>query len=78
MIYARRLFSDWRTRGVVIDHVNELGWEISEEKDNQVVKRLWLRDWHRVENTMMRFTFTAMELERAGWTEIQAPASSVV
>jgi hypothetical protein len=78
MIFAKRFRSEDHTRSFVVDGVDDRGWEVREEQDNQVVKRTWLRDWHRVEHAMMRFGIAAMKLQRAGWTEIQTPASSVV
>jgi hypothetical protein len=31
---------------------------------------MWMSDWHRVENAMMRFGLEAMQLQRAGWVEV--------
>ena len=46
------------------------GWEVREEVDKRIVKRTWMRDWHRVENAMMRFALEATQLQRAGWVEV--------
>lgn len=78
MIFAKRLFSGGHTKEFVVDEAQEFGWEVREEEDNQVVKRTWLHDWHRVENAMMRFALQATQLESSGWTEVHTPASSVV
>ena len=78
MIFAKRLRSQDHTRAFVVNSADERGWEVLEEEDNQVVKRAWLHDWHRVENAMMRFGIKTIQLQSAGWTEVQAPASSVV
>jgi hypothetical protein len=78
MIFAKFFRSQDHTRSFVVDKASDEGWEVREEQDNQVVKRTWLHDWHRVENAMMRFALQAMQLQSAGWTEVQAPASSVV
>ena len=78
MIFAKRLFSGGHTREFVVDHAKENGWEVREAQDNHVVKRSWLHDWHRVENTMTRFAIETTQLERDGWIELQGPASSVV
>ena len=32
------------------------GWEILEERDNRVVRRVHCSDWHRVERTIGMFT----------------------
>ena len=78
MIFARRFRSQDHTRSFTVNKPDERGWEVREEQDNTVVKSTWLHDWHRVENAMMRFALQAMQLQSAGWTEIQTPASSVV
>ena len=78
MIFVKRLFSGGHTREFVVDNTDENGWEVREAQDNRVVKRSWLHDWERVENTMTRFAIEAMQLERDGWVELQNPASSIV
>lgn len=78
MIFAKRFRSQDHTRSFVVDKADERGWEVREEQDDEIVKRTWVYDWHRVENAMMRFALEAMQLQRAGWVEIQAPASTVV
>ena len=78
MIFAKFFRSQNHTRGFVVDNAGDRGWEVREEQDNEVVKRTWLHDWHRVENAMMCFALEAMQLRSAGWIEVQAPASSVV
>jgi hypothetical protein len=78
MIFTKRFRSQDHTRVFVVGNADERGWDVRVEEDNEVVKRTWLHDWHRVENAMMRFAIQAMQLQRAGWTEVHAPASSVV
>jgi len=78
MIFAKRFQSDDHTRSFVVDEADERGWEVREEQDEEIVRRAWLHDWHRVENAMMRFALQAVRLQDAGWTEVQTPASSVV
>jgi hypothetical protein len=70
MIFSRRLRSEEHTREFVVDHADERGWEVREEQDQRIVKRTWMRDWHRVETAMMRFGLEAMQLQRAGWVEV--------
>ena len=69
MVFAKRLVSDGHTREFVVDNPNDNGWEVREAEDNQVVKRSWLHDWHRVESAMMRFAIQTTELQSAGWEE---------
>jgi hypothetical protein len=78
MVFVKRFRSQDHTRSFVVANADARGWEVREEEDNQVVKRTWLHDWHRVENAMMRFALEAIQLRSAGWTEVQMPASSVV
>ena len=40
---------------------------------SRVVKRIWMHDWHHVENAMMRFALEATQLQRAGWVEVSNP-----
>jgi hypothetical protein len=78
MIFAKRLRSQNHTRSFVVDNADARGWEVREEEDNEVVKRARMHDWRRVETAMMKFGIEAMQLQSAGWTEVQAPATSVV
>jgi len=78
MIFAKRFRSQDHTRAFVVGNADERGWEVREEEDNEIVRRAWLHDWHRVENAMMRFAIQSTQLESAGWTEVHLPASSVV
>jgi hypothetical protein len=78
MLFAKRLVNEGHTREFVVDHAGDSGWEVREAEDNHVVRRALLHDWHRVESVIMRFGMEATQLERNGWIELQAPASSVV
>ena len=40
-------------RRVTVTRIRQ-GWEVREERDNQVVRRAHLTDWHRVERAMER------------------------
>jgi hypothetical protein len=70
MIFSRHLRSEDHTRQFVVDDADDRGWEVREEEDQRIVKRTWLRDWHRVETAMMRFGLEAMQLQRAGWVDV--------
>ena len=76
MIFAKRLRSHDHTRALVVREADERGWEVRVEEDSQVVKTTWLHDWHRVENTILRFMADAVQLRSAGWTEV--PTTPVV
>jgi hypothetical protein len=45
----------------------EFGWEVREERDSQVVKRVEYQDWHRVERARRSMTIKTVELQDAGW-----------
>jgi hypothetical protein len=70
MIFSRRLRSQEHIKEFVVDEADDRGWEVREEEDHRIVKRTWMRDWHRVENAMMRFGLEATQLQRAGWVEV--------
>ena len=78
MIFAKQFRSENHTRSFVVDGVDDRGWEVREEQDNEVVKRAWLHDWHRVEHAMLRFGILGTQLQSDGWIEVHTPASSVV
>jgi hypothetical protein len=44
------------------------GWETAEHEDQQVVLRLYT-DWHRVEQTLVRFARDIAELCEQGWRD---------
>jgi hypothetical protein len=71
MIFSRRLRSQEHIKEFVIDEsADDRGWEVREEEDHRIVKRMWMSDWHRMENAMMRFGLEATQLQRAGWVEV--------
>lgn len=72
MVFAKRLRSHDHVKQFVVDEVKDRGWEVREEEDDHIVKRTWTRDWHRVENAMMRFALEAGQLQQAGWVEVPA------
>jgi hypothetical protein len=43
------------------------GWEVSEEQDSRVIKRVEYRDWHRVERARRSMALAMHQLEDAGW-----------
>lgn len=72
MIFARRLGSQNHVRRFAVYEADTRGWEVREEEDDRVLRRTWVRDWHRVEHAMMRFALEATQLQRAGWIELPA------
>lgn len=43
------------------------GWEVRQEEDSQIVRRVEYRDWHRVERARRSMAHEVSELEAAGW-----------
>ena len=43
------------------------GWEVREEQDSEVVRRVCYDDWHRVERALHSMTAQVLELEERGW-----------
>jgi hypothetical protein len=76
MIFSKQLRSLNHTRAFVVGEADERGWEVREEEDNQIVKRTWLHDWHRVEHAIMSFMLEAVQLRSAGWTEVPSSPTS--
>jgi hypothetical protein len=70
MMFAKELTQAGHTRRFVVSEAGG-GWEIREEQDSQVVRRVHYTDWHRVERALSAFTRRVSELESAGW---RAPA----
>jgi hypothetical protein len=47
-------------------------WEVLEEQDQKVLRRVQYDDWHRVERARRVFSLEAEALREAGWVEIEA------
>jgi hypothetical protein len=45
------------------------GWEVREEEDSTVVRRMHREDWHRVERDVQLFEIRAITLKREGWID---------
>ena len=45
----------------------ESGWEVREEEDNRVVRRVAYHDWHRVERARRSIAHQLNALQEAGW-----------
>ena len=46
------------------------GWEVREERDSEVVKKVQYQDWHRVERARRSITIELDALQRQGWSEV--------
>lgn len=48
----------------------DAGWEVREERDSQVVRKVQYQDWHRVERARRFITNELDELQSQGWLEV--------
>ena len=44
------------------------GWDVKEEENSHVVRRVHCTDWHRVERAQNMFNLQIDELESSGWS----------
>ena len=66
-MFAKELIQAGHTRRFVVSEAGGDGWEIREEQDSKVVRRVHYTDWHRVERALSAITRRVSELEEAGW-----------
>lgn len=45
------------------------GWEVRQEQDSQLVRRVEYHDWHRVERARRSIDSELIALEAAGWQQ---------
>jgi hypothetical protein len=69
-MYARTLRKAEQERRFSISEAGSAGWEVRDERDSEVVKRVLYDDWHRVERARMTFAHEAETLKDAGWDEL--------
>lgn len=68
-MYVRLFRKAAHTRAFTVCDAGSGGWEVRDEKDSTVLKRVRYDDWHRVERAIASFTLEAMRLRDAGWLE---------
>jgi hypothetical protein len=68
-MYARALRNAVHTRRFTIRTVPPLGWEVRDENDGGVLRRVLVSDWHRVERAISNFTKEAETLRAGGWVD---------
>jgi hypothetical protein len=69
-MYAFTLTKADHTRRFTITDAGDEGWEVRDEEDTRVVRRVLYTDWHRVERARMTFDQEASSLAAAGWTAV--------
>ena len=67
-MFSKELHYQEHTRRYSIA-ATQAGWEVREERDNEVVKQAQYQDWHRVERALRTFTIELDDLRRQGWLE---------
>ena len=68
-MYTRLFHKAAHTRKFIISLMGESGWEVREEQDSRIVRRVSYHDWHRVERAKRAFAIEAVALEESGWDE---------
>ena len=67
-MFARSLHKSPHTRRFLILETGR-HWEVREEEDNRVVRRVVYDDWHRVERARSAMAREISALSENGWTE---------
>ena len=70
-MFARAFHNNQHTKRFTIIQTDRF-WEVPEEQDSHVVRRVVYDDWHRVERARKAFARQAESLCEAGWVESQA------
>ena len=68
-LIAKTLVRADHVRSFHIRPVPGLGWEAAEREDQRVVQQRCYTDWHRVEQTLARFTREIADLREQGWRD---------
>jgi len=68
-MFSKSLRNQNRTLRFSIDATNS-GWEVREERDSEVVKKVQYQDWHRVERARRSFSIELDALRQSGWQEV--------
>jgi hypothetical protein len=66
-MFAKELVQAGHTRRFIVTKAGSSGWEIREEQDSRIVRRVQYTDWHRVERALFSICSRVSELEQAGW-----------
>ena len=70
-MYARTFHKAQQTRRFIITSLEANGWEVRDEQDAQVLRRVQYTDWHRVERAVLMMSLEVSALEGNGWRESQ-------
>jgi hypothetical protein len=70
-MYARMLRKASTIRRFTITYQQSAGWDVREEQDSRVLRRVVYHDWHRVERASLAFSLEAQALLESGWVEAE-------
>jgi hypothetical protein len=70
-MFTRELTRAGQVRRFTIRESGGYGWEVREEQDSRVVRRVCYDDWHRVERALVTMREQVQELEARGWRALQ-------
>ena len=68
-VFARDLTDGFHHRHFAVERASEVGWQVLEESETEVIRQITYDDWHRVELAIRGFSLEAAELKRRGWHE---------
>ncbi len=69
-MYARALRKASTIRRFTITHLQSTGWDVRDEQDSRVLRRVVTQDWHKVERASLAFSLEIQALLERGWTEM--------
>ena len=70
LMYARMLRKASTIRRFTITHLQSTGWDVRDEQDSRVLRRVVYHDWHRVERASLAFSLEVQQLLERGWEEL--------
>lgn len=69
-MFSRQLTStDGHIHRFMIAPLGAQGWELREERDDRVLRRVRYTDWHRVERARTVIELRVSSLRETGWVE---------
>jgi hypothetical protein len=69
-MYRRTYRKAEQERRFLILPAGSLGWEVRDEHDREIVRRVTYDDWHRVERARIAFAAEGARLKESGWIEL--------
>jgi hypothetical protein len=68
-MFSKNLTQAGHSKRFSVRAVTPAGWEVCEEVDATVVRKVRYDDWHRVERAVAQFSLEVSRLRRTGWVE---------